>query len=159
MTRLQIDRRRYPVTEWDGRRFHERALNLDQVREIDTRRYDHVLDLPQGRLEFVSGDSPEPVGMLLTETGLGEVSLGVLQVVQLNPGLFVPPDDFGDLLDNENLFDNGNLARHVSMLRKVHQESCRHPRFIVTRREGGYAVMWPAQRTFLRVDHPPSSAR
>ncbi len=75
-----------------------------------------------------------------------------MKVLQLYPGVFVTPREIAELTNNWNLNDPGVLASRVRAIRAAHGENGAHPRFILSRRVGGYALMWPAELTWIWIE-------
>ena len=139
------------VTGYDGNDYWERTMTRDEAKAINVDEYDHVLNTPADRLDFRTAPGSQ-VSIPLQGAGMGPVCLNVLHAVQLNAGTLLAPADVADLLTHDHLRENNNLSRHVSLLRKVHREPVRAPWFFVTRRSAGFAVMWSAERTWIRVE-------
>ena len=121
-------------------------------RVIDARAYDHLLDLSSGTYGFKT-ENGEWVQRPIDGSGLGKLGLRVIQALQLHPGVFLRPREIADLVGNSNLQRRHNaLAARLKAIRAAHDESGDRPRLFLTRRNGGYALQWPAEFSWIWVE-------
>ena len=151
MDSQSMDNERFVVNAYDTRHHSESVMSLEDVRAMDRQRYDHFLDVSRGVLEFRDGYG-DWQKLDLWRTSLGSTPLRILFAMQLYAGSYVCCADLVELTGNEHLLVPGNVSRHLVTLRRVHQEAWQRPHFFVTRRSGGFAVMWPAARSFMRIE-------
>jgi hypothetical protein len=151
MTRRAEDHGSFVVNSYDCEDQSEQTMSLEGVRALDPKRYDHFLDLSRDQLAFRDQGghwNKQP----LWATCLGKTALDVLFAIQLHAGHFVQCHDLVSLTGNEYLLVPGNVSKHLVTLRGVHQEHWTKPWFFLTRRSRGFAVMWPAERSWIRIE-------
>jgi len=145
---IQYEVTRYPG---GGQDIQTDNMTRDQLRAFDVTTCDHLVNTPAGVMAYRASDGTW-VERAIQGSGLGKVCLGIIQVIQWSPGVFVDPGEIAYLTSNENLCDNNTLAARISAIRRAHGETPDAPRFFVTKRHGGYALMWPAELSWTLVE-------
>ena len=121
-------------------------------RAIDSVPLDFLLSYPDSVFAF-RDESGSWIDHCPRWPRMGRVTLDLLLALQLNPGLFLTPSALRELTGHESLFGAWNLAGRVRALRMTLHD--RRGRFIVTRRNGGYAVQWESKRGFCWIEPLP----
>lgn len=151
MTCHNPDRAMFVMNSYDGKDHSGLSLTLDEVLAVKRERYDHFLDLSRDFLAFRDANAHWRTRNL-SDTRLGKTPLDVLFAMQLNAGQCVDCLDLVELTGNEYLLAPGNVSRHLVLLRRVHAEHWSQPWFFRTRRRRPFAVMWPAERSWIRIE-------
>jgi hypothetical protein len=151
---------RYQETSYvPGRGYEERVIDAAELRQLDLESFDFAYVLVQGYYAY-RGESGERQKKPLDGAGLGESTFSILRALQLNPGEFLTPRDIAELVGNHELYEEPNLlAAAIRRIRAALGESGERQRFVITRRNGGYALMWPENLSWIwieRVPNPPA---
>jgi len=145
--------KRYQMTRYDGREMTTKTVTAKDLKALKVQSFDHYISPPSGVLGF-RNSSGQWVEHKKRWPGLGPVGLDILRALQLNPGDFLTPPELAELTGHQSLRRNEALAARVHAIRDAHEDKIE--RFVETRTSGGYAIMWPKDRTWLWIDRLPA---
>lgn len=143
---------RFRVTDYaPGRSIQMRTVSAEELETLNIQDYDHLLAPVWGIYGFrdSAGEWDERP---LDGSGLGEIGLAILKTLQLHPGIFLTPRDIANRTDNWNLLHPNPLAARIRANRAAHGEDGKNPRLVLTRRNGGYALKWPAEFSWIWIE-------
>ena len=148
------------ITYRPGKGITIRTLIRRQVQAINKQSVDYFFSASQGELCFhtASGDWI-PHRAPWNGLGLGKVTFGILECLQENPGEWLTSDYIADVTGCTNLEKNSTLAQRVTAIRKALREHGESPHFILSRRAGGSAYAWSAERSWMRIARIPIRPR
>jgi len=144
---------RYEITTYrgEGDEIEVRSITAEERRELDLTHYDHLLDSSRGEYAYRNA-AGEWVSRPLDGSGLGKITLDVIKAMQCNPGEYLGPKDLAELTGNDALYGSDAVAARIKVIRQAHQEKPGAPRFFFTRKNGGYGLMWPIERSWIWID-------
>lgn len=149
MRALNTCNRVYDLTSYDGHEVVARTIDREGLEALDPQQFDHFIATHIGVFAF-RNELGRWIEYSQTWPRLGPVGIKVIRALQLNPGDFLTPRDIAELTSYDSLRQNENLAARICAIRKSHQDTSE--RFFETRRAGGYAVRWQAERTWVWVE-------
>ncbi len=144
---------RYEVTTYvPGSEVEAKSLSAAELKAIDVQTFDHLLDTAQGVYGYRRADG-KWAEQLIDGSGLGKkTGLNIVMALQLNPGVFLTPAEIALLVNNDTLKHAGPLAARMRAIRVAHGENGADQRFFISRRDGGYALKWPREFSWIWID-------
>lgn len=134
-----------------------KTVNATELREIDLTTFDFAYVPVHGYYTYrdAAGDLKKRP---LDGAGLGDSTFPILQALQLNAGEFLTPLEIAELVGNRCLYEDSNLlAAAIRRIRAALGETGKTQRFVRTRRNGGYALMWPEKNlSWIWIERAPS---
>ncbi|MCH9032888.1 MAG: hypothetical protein IID42_00105 [Planctomycetes bacterium] len=131
------------------------SMTIAEARKLAVQRYDHLLARVSGVYGYrdAQGDWVEHP---LEGSGLGHIAWEIVRSLQFNPGVFLTRKQVDKLVRGACPGDyrsfNGRLAARLKVIRSAHRENGTSPRLFVSKRNGGYAVQWPARFSWIWID-------
>ena len=142
----------YEVTTYNGQTTSTNTMTREQAMAINPQSVHYFLSCALGIWGFRAADGNWVEHRGSDWPGLGQVGIRMIQALQLNPAEFLTPTEIADITGRSRLGDNKALSARLMALRKAHGESFKKPHFFLSRRDGGFAIAWNPQSTWMWVE-------
>jgi hypothetical protein len=152
MNSKKIIKHRYEVTVYDRQEVTTKSMTRDQVMQINPQSFDYFLSLAFGIWAFRTAEDKWIAHEAADWPGIGNTGIKIIQATQLNPREFLIPAEIAELTGCATLRNSNALSARLKAIREAHKESFKYPNFFLSRRDGGFAIAWNAEKTWAWIE-------
>jgi len=159
MNQNKATKQRYEVTIYDGQDVTTRPMTREQVMEINPQSFGYFFSTVFGIWAFRTANDEWIEHEAADWPGIGDTCIRIIQAVQFNPGEFLTPTEIAELTGYATLRNKNALSARLKAIREAHKESYKAPNFFSSRRDGGFAIAWNAEKTWAWIERVRPASR